>query len=89
MKYACTADVVTVLMGNEESVNIAWAATMFDHPLSRPFPRYACIEEQPSVTRLDIDAVAVGTRLDGKRDHLSESHPTQMTSYCEPDFNAS
>jgi len=89
MKNACTADVVTVLMGNEESVNVAWASTMFGHAFSRPLARYACIEKQPGMTRLDIDAVAVGTRLDGTSDHLSESQPTQMMGNCEPNFIAS
>ncbi len=89
MKYACTADVVTVLMGNEESVNVAWASTVFGHPLSHSLARYASIEKQPSATRLDIDAVAVGARLDGERDHLSESHPTQMASNCEQKLIAS
>ncbi len=89
MKYACTADVITVLMGDEERVNVAWASTVFGHPLFRSLARYACIEEQPSVTRFDIDAVAVGTRLDGECDHLSESHSTQRPGHCEPNLIAS
>ena len=60
MKCACISDVVTVLMGNEESINVAWASTMFGHSLFRFFARYACIEQKSGITRLDIDAVAVG-----------------------------
>jgi len=59
------------------------------HPLFRSLARYACIEQQSGITRLDIDAVAVRTRLDGECDHLSESHPNQMTCNCEPDLIAS